>query len=267
MTTTVIEPAAEVEQTPREQLIAGLHALADFLAANPGLPVHHGHTFHIHPALDGSDEEQCAAVDDAARLLGVEVVAERGHVEAIRMFGPVELKVAAISADTMAIHTSAMAYKHNLEAAAALAADAALTPDDPSLPGSNGTLTESQQVLYDGVLDIKDGRTHEEILTDCVGGPFSAEDIDAVREHLGLSCSDDEPADPWAGLPVAAAATAPDPHADCPSYAGQEVTCDRCGKTYRCTPAADYYCAVEGDHCCEPCLTNGRRIVVAEGGR
>jgi hypothetical protein len=42
-------------------------------------------------------------------------------------------------------------------------------------------------------------------------------------------------------------------HSQC-DFAGLRVTCDRCGHTYVCTPANDYYCAAEGDHCCEPCL-------------
>ena len=50
-----------------------------------------------------------------------------------------------------------------------------------------------------------------------------------------------------------------DPHADCGSHAYQQVTCDRCHRTYQCTPADDYYCAAEGDHCCEPCLFAGRK--------
>lgn len=50
-----------------------------------------------------------------------------------------------------------------------------------------------------------------------------------------------------------------DPHANCGSHAYQQVTCDRCGSTYQCTPTADFYCAAEGDHCCEPCLFAGRK--------
>lgn len=44
------------------------------------------------------------------------------------------------------------------------------------------------------------------------------------------------------------------PHATCGSKAYQQVTCDRCKRTYQCTPTDDFYCAAEGDHCCEPCL-------------
>ncbi|MBM0256373.1 hypothetical protein [Micromonospora sp. 4G55] len=50
-------------------------------------------------------------------------------------------------------------------------------------------------------------------------------------------------------------------HADC-DHAGKQVTCDRCGSTYVCTPWQDFYCAAEGDHCCEPCLLGGRPLYV-----
>lgn len=46
-------------------------------------------------------------------------------------------------------------------------------------------------------------------------------------------------------------------HENCPARAWQWVTCDRCGAHYRCTPSQDFYCAAEGDHCCEPCLVAG----------
>lgn len=45
-------------------------------------------------------------------------------------------------------------------------------------------------------------------------------------------------------------------HSQC-SNAYKQVKCDRCGKEYVCTPASDFYCAAEGDHCCEPCLIGG----------
>lgn len=48
-------------------------------------------------------------------------------------------------------------------------------------------------------------------------------------------------------------------HADC-DFADKQVTCDRCGRTYVCSPWDDFYCAAEGDHCCERCLVSGRQI-------
>ena len=60
-------------------------------------------------------------------------------------------------------------------------------------------------------------------------------------------------------------------HSSC-DHGGKQVTCDRCGHTYICTPSADYYCTPEGDHCCEPCLLRGLPLIVVEpeiagGGR
>jgi hypothetical protein len=48
------------------------------------------------------------------------------------------------------------------------------------------------------------------------------------------------------------------------SRAYTEVTCDRCARTFLCTPSSDFYCAAEGDHCCEPCLINGRELIVID---
>ena len=44
-------------------------------------------------------------------------------------------------------------------------------------------------------------------------------------------------------------------HEDCGGNAYKQVTCDRCGRTYTCSPSDDYYCNFpEGDHSCEACL-------------
>jgi hypothetical protein len=51
-------------------------------------------------------------------------------------------------------------------------------------------------------------------------------------------------------------------HANCPDVAYKPVTCDRCGRQYVCTPSQDYYCAAEGDHCCEPCLIGNLPLTV-----
>lgn len=48
-------------------------------------------------------------------------------------------------------------------------------------------------------------------------------------------------------------------HSKC-SNAYKQVTCDRCGRTYTCTPSADLYCMPKGDHCCETCLCIDMRV-------
>lgn len=80
------------------------------------------------------------------------------------------------------------------------------------------------------------------------GNPAEA-DRREVALDLALAAKDAEPHD---------AATVD--HSEC-HPAGQDVKCDRCGREYVCTPFDDFYCAAEGDHCCESCLTGGRPIV------
>lgn len=50
-------------------------------------------------------------------------------------------------------------------------------------------------------------------------------------------------------------------HSTC-DFAYKPVKCDRCGAEYVCTPSSDFYCAAEGDHCCEPCLLRGAGVPV-----
>src|SRR5690606_26479310 len=55
----------------RHQTITGLRALADFLEANPGVPVNtYGETFHV-PIRAADDASAVALVDQTAALLGV----------------------------------------------------------------------------------------------------------------------------------------------------------------------------------------------------
>lgn len=50
-------------------------------------------------------------------------------------------------------------------------------------------------------------------------------------------------------------------HENCGGNGYEQVTCDRCGRTYTCTPSDDYYCGFpEGDHCCERCLLKGMSV-------
>lgn len=62
--------------------------------------------------------------------------------------------------------------------------------------------------------------------------------------------------DPWEGRPVAASDF---DHSNC-DFAYKQVKCDRCATEFVCTPSSDFYCASEGDHCCEPCLLRGAGI-------
>jgi hypothetical protein len=105
-----------MSSTHRADLIAGLHALADFLDTNPDLPVPEFST-DVMVHIDGTDEEQRAEVDRVASLLGVAILdqtARGGHYKAVRSFGPVEYRCVAIPAAAMARHAAAQSYARSV---------------------------------------------------------------------------------------------------------------------------------------------------------
>uniref|UniRef100_UPI003F491EE1 hypothetical protein n=1 Tax=Actinomadura rifamycini TaxID=31962 RepID=UPI003F491EE1 len=85
----------------RHQTITGLRALADFLEANPAVPVEeYGQTFHL-SVCDLDDASGAAVVDRVAALLGVDVcdeTARGGHYTATKTFGRISYKIVHIPA-------------------------------------------------------------------------------------------------------------------------------------------------------------------------
>jgi hypothetical protein len=112
------------DQTPghahRGAAIAGLRELADFLDANPDVPVDlYGWTFHAFPRAE-TDAAARAAVDQAAAVLNVPVTddtARAGHYYARRMFGPVTYAVVHIPAEAAAAAAARGSYAANISAA------------------------------------------------------------------------------------------------------------------------------------------------------
>jgi len=86
------------ETDRRDQLVAGLHELADFLAANPDVPVSSWQRIYCHvdnnTAIDRKDRR--AEVDRVAKILDVEPRDSGPHYEAGRMFGGIEFLVASV---------------------------------------------------------------------------------------------------------------------------------------------------------------------------
>ncbi|MCP9951687.1 hypothetical protein [Actinomadura madurae] len=83
----------------RHQTIAGLRALADFLEANPALPVDEYGEFYNVFTRDCDDSSAVALVDQTAALLGVEIIDRRslgGHYAAKRTFGRITYAVVHI---------------------------------------------------------------------------------------------------------------------------------------------------------------------------
>jgi hypothetical protein len=101
----------------RHQTIAGLRALADFLEANPGVPVkEYGETYHV-PIQAGADASEVALVDQAAALLGVTVDDNRprgGHYIATRTFGRISYTVFHIPDRQKADSRARDSYRDNI---------------------------------------------------------------------------------------------------------------------------------------------------------
>lgn len=96
----------------RDAYITGLLDLADYLTANPAVPVpHYGTTVSVH--ADSADHGGCAQVDHIAALLGVPAenkLDSTGYYEAKRAFGPIEYLAWAASDATTAHHHAAASY-------------------------------------------------------------------------------------------------------------------------------------------------------------
>lgn len=93
-------------QDAREAFVAGLRELADFLAADPAVPVpKYGETILL--TTHGDDDENRRAVDEFAAAVGAAAPDgwdEYGSYAASRAFGPVTYKAVAHSAASMDLY-------------------------------------------------------------------------------------------------------------------------------------------------------------------
>ena len=79
-------------------MVAGLRALADFLEANPAVPIpRHGHDFLV--TTSGSDEQKRSQVKFASLAIGENATddTQSGHYWTERRFGSVRYRIAAVS--------------------------------------------------------------------------------------------------------------------------------------------------------------------------
>ena len=101
----------------RHQTITGLRALADFLEANPGVPVNtYGETFHV-PIRAADDASAAALVDHTAALLGVDAEHDTrrgGHYLATRTFGRISYTVFHIPEQQRAAYLARDSYRDNI---------------------------------------------------------------------------------------------------------------------------------------------------------
>ncbi|SNR96264.1 hypothetical protein [Actinomadura mexicana] len=101
----------------RHQTIAGLRALADFLEANPAVPVNeYGREYNVYTHAE-DETAAVAMVDQVAALLGAEVTDTRahgGHYSAEKTFGRITYGVVHVPQrrhDEYAAYTS---YRDNI---------------------------------------------------------------------------------------------------------------------------------------------------------
>jgi hypothetical protein len=107
------------DQAGRLQFIAGLRALAEYLAANPGIPVPpYGTEITLH--VDAAEDGGCDQVRQIGRLLQAHVTDETprdGHCYARKSFGPVSYEARSIPNSRMARHQALWSYEGCVDAA------------------------------------------------------------------------------------------------------------------------------------------------------
>jgi hypothetical protein len=107
------EPIVPGDLFARTQTITGLRALADFLEANPAVPVNEfGWTVTVH--ADGTDAEERAEVNRIAELLNVTPTdeTEQGrHYRATKSFGRITYETVHIPARRMDDYRALMSYR------------------------------------------------------------------------------------------------------------------------------------------------------------
>ncbi|MEW2356405.1 hypothetical protein [Spirillospora sp. NPDC029432] len=119
MTTHGTGPIVPGDLFARHQTITGLRALADFLEANPNVPVNeYGETFTVYTRhLADDDPAAVALVDRTAALLGVDVGDRRDHGDhytAARSFGRIRYQVVHIPARVMDDFHARTSYENNV---------------------------------------------------------------------------------------------------------------------------------------------------------
>jgi hypothetical protein len=84
----------------RQELIAGFHMLADFLAGNPEVPVPPSVDILVFPSF-ASDSAKRREIDLIASRIGSrsQTFSSYRHYQTSRRFGPVEYRAVAIPAD------------------------------------------------------------------------------------------------------------------------------------------------------------------------
>ncbi|WP_329095535.1 hypothetical protein OG979_12900 [Actinomadura citrea] len=101
----------------RHQTIAGLRALADFLEANPAVPVNeYGREYNVYTRAE-DEAAAVAVVDQIAALLGAEVTDDRpngGHYSAEKTFGRITYGIVHVPQRRHDEYDAYTSYRHNI---------------------------------------------------------------------------------------------------------------------------------------------------------
>ena len=100
----------------RAELVAGLRELADYLAANPAVPIP-PYGVSVIVAAAGTDSQKLAQIGLASKATGQPRPAPEpgGYRRAERAFGPVTYRFSATSEDAVARHAALMSYRGLVE--------------------------------------------------------------------------------------------------------------------------------------------------------
>ncbi|MEV8638766.1 hypothetical protein AB0395_44640 [Streptosporangium sp. NPDC051023] len=98
----------------RTAFVTGLRDLADFIEANPGLPIPRSSAIINYFPERTTDTEMCADIDQVAGALGTEidpVHLPHGHYMTSRNFGPISYEAVAILTDARARYDADNSYQ------------------------------------------------------------------------------------------------------------------------------------------------------------
>lgn len=114
------QPIVPEDLFARTQTVTGLRELADFLDANPAVPVHeYGWEVTVFPRAD-TDADERAEVDRIAAALGESIRDETsrdGHYTVSKTFGRITYTAVHIPARRQAAHMALMSYAPAFETA------------------------------------------------------------------------------------------------------------------------------------------------------
>lgn len=123
---------------PRTELVAGLRELADFIAANPEMPIPDYPRFQ-HCIGPCSDADGVAVTQTLAEMLDVEPTVSGGHTNVERRFRGLRYEAFYIARERMREHNEEQSYTGNIRAAKPSAIDGEVVDTTRALPAQSSS--------------------------------------------------------------------------------------------------------------------------------